>query len=459
MVRPKLKDFIRKSFYAAVPGLAAVGLLTFFQYIEPTIALYTAVAIFAATMVVRWRPFTDMARTKSTLEKFAKNGAAPENSASGELERTAMAAIRATTRRIEILAASAKRAERVIENLPSALILLDQNRVVLKANKAARLLADHDMEGEDIAQSIRHPMLLDAIDAALQDGESNAVDITLPVPVERTYSIHVEPMGIGSDTPATQFALILSFHDLTTVRRGEQMHSDFVANVSHELRTPLTSLAGFIETLRGPAKDDPEAVGNFLKIMQSQTDRMSRLIGDLLSLSRIEMEEHTLPSEEITIISVLQNVRDALQMKAVARKMQIVVDLPGVLPPVRGDRDQLIQVFQNLVDNAIKYGRDNSNVTVSAASEKNTVRITVTNEGEGIPAAAIPRLTERFYRVDPSRSRELGSTGLGLAIVKHIVNRHRGNLAITSIAGEETSFTVILPAMNSDLVAANEADA
>ena len=246
---------------------------------------------------------------------------------------------------------------------------------------------------------------------------------------------------------------ILVLHDLTSVRRAEQLRADFVANASHELRTPLSSLLGFVETLRGPAVDDKDAQRRFLAIMHEQATRMAHLVEDLLSLSRIEMEEHTPPTGTADIESVLRSVTSTLDIKARDKSMTIVVEATN-LPAVTGEGDELTQVFQNLIDNAIKYGRTGSTVRIEAKESgvarrrlgRPAIAVAVMDQGEGISREHLPRLTERFYRVDKARSRQLGGTGLGLAIVKHIVNRHRGALEITSNEGEGSTFTVFLPA-------------
>jgi two-component system, OmpR family, phosphate regulon sensor histidine kinase PhoR len=246
-------------------------------------------------------------------------------------------------------------------------------------------------------------------------------------------------------------------HDLTAAKRSERLRADFVANASHELRTPLASLIGFIETLRGPARDDSAARQHFLSIMAEQSQRMKRLVDDLLSLSRIEMNEHRPPTERVDLARLLPTVADLLGQRAAARDMQIKLDLPADLPAVLGDSDELAQVFQNLLDNAIKYSRAGTSIDVTAHASGRilpgarpgerppAVAVTVRDHGEGIAREHLPRLTERFYRVDAARSRELGGTGLGLAIVKHIVNHHRGALEIDSEPGEGSVFTIHLP--------------
>ena len=234
------------------------------------------------------------------------------------------------------------------------------------------------------------------------------------------------------------------------------MRVDFVANVSHELRTPLATLHGFIETLRGPARDDLEAHDRFLEIMDEQTSRMTRLVTDLLSLSRIETAEHTPPSEEVALRPLAEHLAAAAELTAGRRGIRIVLDISQDLPALIANSDEISQVLQNLLENAIKYGRDQSVVTIRAEiaedlpasvslQSEDLVAISVSDQGDGIAREHIPRLTERFYRVDTARSRELGGTGLGLAIVKHIVSRHRGALTIDSKVGEGSRFTVYIP--------------
>jgi two-component system, OmpR family, phosphate regulon sensor histidine kinase PhoR len=230
------------------------------------------------------------------------------------------------------------------------------------------------------------------------------------------------------------------------------MRADFIANASHELRTPLTTLTGFIETLRGPAREDAEARERFLAIMQQQAARMTRLVEDLLALSRIELNEHLMPQGRVALGPLLRHLGDTLELRAGERGMRILLDVPPDLPEVLGDRDELAQLFQNLLDNAIKYGRAKSEITVAATETRRAhdvgpspfIAIAVRDHGEGIAREHLPRLTERFYRIDTARSREMGGTGLGLAIVKHILNRHRGFLEIDSTLGTGSVFTVYL---------------
>ncbi len=343
--------------------------------------------------------------------------------------------------------------EAVIDQLHDPVILLGPGREVRRANQAACKLFGDRLLDRDLASSVRTPSLLEAVEAVLAGGASRSVDVLLPVPVERTLQARVKPFRApGEDGP---LLVLLTLHDITMLKRAEQMRADFVANASHELRTPLAALIGFIETLRGPAKDDPAAHERFLGIMFDQSNRMSRLVNDLLSLSRIEMDEHSPPTEQVDVGKIVRNVAATLELRAASRKVKLRVEQADSLPPVVGDEDQLAQVFQNLIDNAIKYGKEQTEVTVSLTAPVQgkagvvrgpAVMVAVTDRGDGIARTHLPRLTERFYRVDPARSRALGGTGLGLAIVKHIVNRHRGRLIIDSEVGKGSTFTVMLPA-------------
>ena len=382
--------------------------------------------------------------------------------------------------------------EAVIDALPAPLLLMDAERQVVRANQTARELFGDKVVDRDLASSLRTPAVLEAVDSVLRGGASRIIEFTLPVPVERSFEAQVKPFqrlvpepdpslldGEIEEEPAPRpptvaRMAILTLHDVTAARRSEQMRADFIANASHELRTPLSSLLGFIETLRGPARDDPEAQDRFLSIMHDQASRMTRLVNDLLSLSRIELDEHMPPNGRVDVVEELENVIAALELKAAQRHIRLRLEAPETLPYVVGDEDQLTQVFQNLVSNAIKYTREDTDVTVTVAladgaavgftglptpsgvmaKDKRVVRsgtamvsVSVRDHGDGIARTHLPRLTERFYRVDAARSRAMGGTGLGLAIVKHILNRHRGRLTIESEVGVGSAFTVYLPAV------------
>jgi two-component system phosphate regulon sensor histidine kinase PhoR len=370
----------------------------------------------------------------------------------------AIAALRKLwTERREAAAGLARSGQDVLDSLPDPLILIDRRRRVVSANVAAGELFDMDRAGQrlvgrDLASVIRDPKVLDAADQALQQGVKGTTQFTLPSPVEHTFGALIVPLpAVNADGTAA----IVALYDQTERLKTERMRADFVANASHELRTPLASVLGFIETLQGPARDDVKARDEFLDIMLKQANRMTRLIDDLLSLSRIELREHTRPTEAVDVETVLRATIELLDRQAKDRRSTVSLTIAADLPAVIGDVGELSQVFHNLLGNAIKYGGDDGRVdiTVSVSDTRppamqgkgRCVRIAVKDSGEGIPREHLPRLTERFYRIDTARSRSLGGTGLGLAIVKHIVSRHRGALTIDSDIGKGSVFTIYLP--------------
>jgi len=350
----------------------------------------------------------------------------------------------------------------VIDGLPDPLLILNKRRDVTLTNRAARELFGRTVTGRDVAFTMRQPHVLNLVDKALATGTPGETEVSILAPVSRDFHVLVAPLHSSeSDTPpdleslsAEQPAVALSLHEITEIRRAESMRADFVANASHELKTPLANLVGFIETLKGPARDDTEARDRFLDIMQAESSRMSRLINDLLSLSRIEQGEHMQPSTSVDMDALLDAVVRLMELRAAKQKITIDLDLPEGLKPIQGDPDQLMQVFQNLLDNALKYSPAGSTIHIHARPVDRLpqgrlagIIISVEDEGEGIPPQHLPRLTERFYRVDTGRSRKLGGTGLGLAIVKHITRRHRGWLDIQSTVGKGTTVSIGLPYM------------
>ncbi|HLS68877.1 MAG TPA: ATP-binding protein [Kiloniellales bacterium] len=343
----------------------------------------------------------------------------------------------------------------ILSKLPDALLVLSTSRRIVFANGAAEELLGQELVGRELVGIIRHPDLLTAVDAALEGRIPPVVTFELPGMIVRHLSAHIAKIQMPT-MEGTESVVVLALHDLTAIRRAEQLRADFVANASHELRTPLSSLLGFIETLLGPAKGDRQALDSFLPIMHEQAQRMARLVEDLLSLSRIELREHSLPNGRVTLEATVKTLAKAMALKAKERRIGIEIALDDC-PAVAGDPDELAQVFQNLMDNALKYGKEGTVVRVEGRvvrpEEDMRARrlgraclaVRVIDQGEGIEREHLARLTERFYRVDTARSRQLGGTGLGLAIVKHIINRHRGLLEIDSRRGEGSTFTVFLP--------------
>jgi two-component system phosphate regulon sensor histidine kinase PhoR len=334
----------------------------------------------------------------------------------------------------------------LLERLPDALFLIGGapgGRHVAWRNPAAVTA----FAGEEAAL-LRHPALRAAIINAETATTPARVAVSLSAPVARD----LEAVVIKAGRPNEPAPLYLLLADRTQERSLDRMRADFVANASHELRTPLTSLIGFVETLRGPAASDPEAAQRFLAIMAEQAARMQLVISDLLNLSRIEMAEHQPPEEAVELSSLLNRLTDGMEPMLRAASITVIREITPDLPRIAGDAGQLAQVFTNLLDNAIKYGRSGGRITVTAVLAGADTRfppggvvVTVADDGPGIPRQHLPRLTERFYRVDKARSHVVGGTGLGLAIVKHVINRHRGRLLIDSIEGQGTRCMVWLP--------------
>jgi two-component system phosphate regulon sensor histidine kinase PhoR len=332
--------------------------------------------------------------------------------------------------------------DRTIAAVADPLIVIDGSERVVAFNDKAIDLAPGLRRGEPALLALRTPELVETIRRAAAKGTIERVEFSERVPSDRHFEAFVTPIS-GSD--ARRSLLMLTFHDLTPIRRVEEMRADFVANASHELRTPLAALSGFIETLRGAAREDPVARERFLGIMEQQARRMARLIDDLLSLSRIELNAHRRPDKPAELAPILKQVIDSLQMLAQERGVEVALQEPGEPVTVAGDRDELLRVFENLVENALKYGGSGKRVDVAIAKWGNEALVSVRDYGPGIAAEHLPRLTERFYRVDVAGSRAQGGTGLGLALVKHILNRHRGRLTIDSRAGQGATFTVRIP--------------
>ena len=340
---------------------------------------------------------------------------------------------------------------RLLDALAEPVIVLTATRRIAHMNPAAREAFGDGLTGRNVARAIRHPDAIDAVETVMAGARRAQVTVTVPQPSPTTWKVNVVALDAEDGDGPERAVAAISFTDVSHVVRAEAMRSDFVANVSHELRSPLTALSGFIETLRGAARDDPDARERFLTIMGKEAARMDRLIDDLLSLSKVEADERVRPRDPVDLGAVITHTIDVLRSKADARDQSIVFEASDERFGLPGDGDQLGQVFHNLIENALKYSPEGTAVHVRASREPalgfagEVVRVDVTDRGEGIAPEHLPRLTERFYRADAGRSRAQGGTGLGLAIVKHIVNRHRGRLSIASEPGRGSTFTVRLP--------------
>ena len=328
-----------------------------------------------------------------------------------------------------------------LDGLDMPIFVMNPEAELIAQNQAAEKVFGTLLVGLHVSTRWRSPGILDMIRETTETGAPNQIEHSERHPSERVYIVRVAPID-PSMTAGTSY-FVLSFRDISELRRLDRMRSDFVANASHELRTPLASLRGFIETMQGPARDDAKAKDRFLAIMLDQANRMSRLVDDLLSLSRLELKAHVPPDQKVELAPILGHVCDSLAPLAAELGVEIRLDLPDDRIEVMGERDELVQVFENLIENACKYGQEGKVVDVSLRREAGgATEVTVRDHGPGIPAEHVPRLTERFYRVNVEDSRSKKGTGLGLAIVKHILTRHRARLIVKSDLGAGSVFTV-----------------
>ena len=329
----------------------------------------------------------------------------------------------------------------ILAGLPLPALMIGRDDRVVAANAAAETLLGARLVGRPHAFVLRQPEVLAAIAQAFRTGQPAEARHVIPGPSHEV--IH------RVTAAAVAGGVLCSFEDLSDREQTDAMRRDFVANVSHELRTPLTSVLGFIETLRGPAREDAAARDRFLGIMQTEAERMVRLVRDLLQLSKVEAQERQRPTDRHDIARLILSAVQTLRPLATANAVTLI--LSGLDRPVEvfADPDQITQVATNLVENAIKYGGAGKEVRVSLVQEAGPrgqmIRLSVQDQGEGIDSFHLPRLAERFYRIDGHRSREKGGTGLGLAIVKHIAHRHRGRLVVDSVVGQGSTFSIVLP--------------
>jgi len=341
-----------------------------------------------------------------------------------------------------------KSVKTILNGLSVAVFVIDARQTIRFGNNAAKTRFGTGMRDQELSRIIPADECKTAVVRVLTGKiDTVSLELTLQDVVPTTYRLIITRLDAAERT-GTDARAIISLEDISHIREAEQMRIDFVANVSHELRSPLTSMTGFIETLQGPAKNDAKAHERFLALMASDASRMRRLIGDLLSLSKLQAKERIPPNEVVNIGATLQRVTASLEPLSQREKTSILLNIAKDLPKVIGDADELTQVFQNLIENGVKYSPQDTTVEVTIErdpSHRNQLRISVRDYGDGIDPQHIPRLTERFYRIDKGRSRNMGVTGLGLAIVKHILIRHRAYLHIDSEVGKGSTFAVFLP--------------
>lgn len=438
------------------PALVVLGFDVFLGAFSLSQMLYAYAVIFIATGLLIYPFLSNISSLTSYVNEIAqdKRVAAPDLSFLGSTNELSDALKKLQSswdvkkKQMETIITER---EILVDTLPDILIMVNDEKKIVRTNRAARAIFGQNLAGKNLKDVIPSRYLLDAVTSVVQDLKGREIEFRIEDPVVRDFLAIIERFPVPT---AGGISTVITMNDITELKSVEQMRADFVANASHELRTPLASIKGFVETLLGPARDDEPARIEFLKIMLEQSDRMQQLIGDLLSLSKIEMNVHSVPTEPVDLARVLRKETDNFKRTAADKNVRLVVNIHDNLPQVKGEANELTQVAQNLISNAIKYGFADSDVTVTAKvttelpqdiNMRNLSRVvafSVRDQGEGIPKQHLPRLMERFYRVDSARTRQVGGTGLGLAIVKHIVARHRGKLAVESQPGQGATFAV-----------------
>ncbi len=444
-LRERLTPCARVAFFASLPAALVLAAAAVLGAVPALVASSSWLLVLAALTIGLWPVTAAVAAVRTYSVRIARDPAAepPASLGSGFGQPLSTALIRIDREwrtRHGAAADHVRLLNAMVERLPEPLFLLDNAHSIRFANRSAEEVFGSQLEGRALATVIRAPPLLAAADEVLSGSASAQCEFT----ADSADDSKIYACELRSLEPVSAARAVLMLRDITAGKRSEHQRADFVANASHEIRTPLTTLLGVIETLQGPARDDDAMRGEFLTMMHDHAARIGRLVDDLLSLSRIESSEHSAPTGTVHLEPVIARAAEALAWQARSRNVRVQIDLHEPLPPVMGDPDELALAFQNLIDNAIKYGNASGAVIVSSAVESETVTMSVRDDGPGIPDEYLPRLTERFFRVDKARSGEFGGTGLGLAIVKHIVRRHRGAFQVHSVLGEGSRFGIRL---------------
>jgi two-component system phosphate regulon sensor histidine kinase PhoR len=450
---------LKSAIVVTSPALVVLGLDVFLGVMSLSQMMYAYAMIFVATAMLIYPFLSNVSSLTHYVNEIAqdKRVAAPDLSFLGSAAELSEALKKLQSswdvkkKQMETIITER---EILVDTLPDILIMVNDEKKIVRTNRAARAIFGQNLAGKQLKDVIPNRYLLDAITSVIQDLKGREIEFRIEDPVVRDFLAIIERFPVPT---AGGISTVITMNDITELKSVEQMRADFVANASHELRTPLASIKGFVETLLGPARDDEPARIEFLKIMLEQSDRMQQLIGDLLSLSKIEMNVHSVPTEPADLGAVLRKETEHFKRMAAEKNVRLVLNLHDNLPMVKGEANELTQVVHNLISNAIKYGHADSDVTINAKpttelpqdiNMRNLTRVvalSVRDQGDGIPKQHLPRLMERFYRVDSARTRQVGGTGLGLAIVKGIIQRHRGAIEIDSVVGEGTCFTVYLP--------------
>lgn len=454
--RQYLARLIKASFLILIAPTMVISIFIIYRNLSVVEGILGIAAVFILSLIFTKPYLADLSALTRYVELLAKDqkAQAPALSFLSNVEAlsTAVNTLHKqwSTRKLQ-LEAMLVESRILFDTLPDILIMLGDDLTIIRANNTAHSIFRknlHSLNFKDIISPTSS--LIENTLKVIEEGEKKTFEIFLPAPIHRFFVVHIERFPIYS--PAG-IRVIVIMHDVTETKRIEQAFTDFVANASHEIRTPLTSLVGFIEALQTSAKDDPEAQEHFLSIMSEQAAFMSKLVSDLFSLSKLQMRVHTAPTETINIADIIEQSVNQIKWSADENNVTLDVQCGQDLIMI-GDEGELISLCDNLLSNAIKYGKKNSTVTICAVKTTDTpeecehlkqgapfIQLSVTDQGEGISSEHLPRLTERFYRVDKARSRTIGGIGLGLSIVQHVIDRHQGALTVHSEIGKGSTFT------------------
>ncbi len=467
------KLLIKAVFAASLSSVLIFVLYALRGILEPWSAVYGVVAVLVSTAFFLRPYLKDVAALTRYVNAISMDMKIDPPTISllgtiGELSQAVGRLHRSWGLKKQQMEAAIAEREILVDTIPDILLMTNEEERIVQSNGAARHAFGQKLAGKALAELIPSPELQKTMQEVLVSFKGQAIEFGFEHRDQMTYfRARIDRFPIHSPGG---IALIITLHDITELKNMEQMRADFVANASHEIRTPLASLIGFIETLQGPAKDDAEAREQFLKIMSEQAARMSQLVNDLLSLSKLEMSADIMPNHAVDVAHLIKKVAGNAVWMMRGKQIQIVLEVPENLPLIRGDQNEVYQVIENLVGNAIKYGRDDGTVTISAwlthkppndnhfYNVRHAVAISVKDQGEGIPKAHLSRLTERFYRVSGTNQKKVSGTGLGLAIVKHILNRHRAAMQIESTIGVGSTFTVFFHLKQQDKGAVAEGE-
>ena len=458
----KNTKFVERVLFLSFPTALVFIVLAAFRLVDPLLAVISLAAVVLFNIVLLFpltfelqqikRYITSMAQS----ENFDEKAMTLSEQDAKEIVEAVNAMHRFWAQKTDILEAQTISDTAVLDSLPDPIIVIDRAGNILGANLSARTSFGKNITNKNIDKLFRSNNFINAVSKVLnkESKSENLIFYTDPPESQKLYA-HIKQLPWLSKGKAVA---VISIYDMTKSMKIEKMQSDFVANASHELRTPLSIISGFIETLQTSAKDDADARDKFLKIMAEQAEYMSSLIENLLSLSRIELNQDQQPTDKVEVLDIAEEVAQALSIKAAEREMKIRIFSDDNLPPVIGDKAQIKQVIQNLTDNAVKYGLSGTDVTIRLknaekipaskslkVSKGAAVAISVNNKGPKIEPEQLARLTERFYRMQEHKDLNIKGTGLGLAIAKHIIIRHRGNLTVNSNGYNGTTFTIYLP--------------